>query len=162
MPAALQNIHQPGLPPPDIEVRSGDGVHNLLRPGLAAQLWLTGPRGNGDELGVLIPLDEGLPVRLAAALDLWRRMNGEPPERERLTPARRRRLLDGLRALDARADGASYREIARALFPRLDLPSGAEWKTSAVRAQTMRLVADASALMDGGYRNLLRNGRPVR
>jgi len=33
------------------------------------------------------------------------------------------------------------------------------WKTSSVRGQTIRLVADAVAMMDGGYRKLLRASR---
>lgn len=160
LPPTLAGPAHLALPPCEVEEHAADGVHRLLATGPAAQLWLTKPSEAG--LGVIIPLNEGLPARLAAALDLWRRMNGQAPKPERLTKARRRRLLDGLRALDARADGASYREIARVLFPRLGIPSGPEWKASAVRARTMRLVADATVLMRGGYRDLLRRGRPAR
>lgn len=139
-----------------------DGAHLLLEDGLVAQLWLLGPPADEAAIGLLLPIDDALPVRLAAALDLWRRMHGRAPERVRLTPQRRRRLVDGLRALDARRAGASYREIARALFGADRVMSGAAWALSPTRATTMRLVADATVLMRGGYRDLLRRGRPAR
>lgn len=150
------------LQPADATVSTPGGVHLLIGDGLSAQLWLRGPPDKGAALGLVLPLDDDLPIRLAAALDLWRRMHGRAPERVRLTPQRRRRLIDGLRALDARQAHASVRDITRALFPAFELRTGAEWKTDPHRAQTMRLIADATALMRGGYRDLLRRGRPAR
>lgn len=62
-----------------------------------------------------------------------------------------------LRALDLRHGGATYREIAAALgredaarFP------ATEWKISAARPFVVRLVRNATALMNGDYRKLLR------
>lgn len=104
-----------------------------------------------------------LPQRLAMILALWRRMRDEtarlPPE---ITPQRRQRLILGLRALDGAADGHSHREIARGLFGASRIPSGPAWKSHHLRSRIVRLLADAWALRDGGYRDLLRSGRTVR
>ena len=62
-----------------------------------------------------------------------------------------------LRALDLRQSGASNREIAVNLGRKEDaaLPAS-EWKVSAGRSFVIRLVRDATALMNGDYRKLLR------
>ena len=104
-----------------------------------------------------------LPQRLATILAMWRRMQEEtarlPPD---ITPQRRGRLILGLRALDGEAEGASHREIASGLFGRSRVPSGPAWKSHHLRSRTIRLLTDAKALRDGGYRDLLRSGRTVR
>ncbi len=108
-------------------------------------------------LAILAPLDADLPARLDAALRLWRRLTqgaGEPPGT--LTPQRRARLVETLRALDARLAGASTREIASELFGAERVPSGPEWKAHDLRSRTKRLIAAGLALMNGGYRDLLR------
>jgi len=60
-----------------------------------------------------------------------------------------------IRALDGHLAGASYREIAYALYGREAVARYA-WKTSSIRGQTIRLVQDARRMMRGGYRKLLR------
>jgi hypothetical protein len=62
-----------------------------------------------------------------------------------------------VRALDGRSSGASYREIAAVLF-ETHRRSATEWKTSSIRAQTIRLVKDAQMMMRGGYLRLLAGG----
>lgn len=108
-------------------------------------------------LAILVPLDTDLPTRLDAALRLWRRLTqgaAEPPGT--LTPQRRARLVETLRALDARLSDASTREIAKALFGTGSVPKGPEWKSHDLRSRTKRLVTAGLALMNGGYRDLLR------
>ena len=56
-----------------------------------------------------------------------------------LSPQRQVRLLDALRALDGRQDGASYREIADALFGRRPI-SSSSWKTHSLRDRVIRTV----------------------
>ena len=137
-----------------------DGVHLVPTDG-APQLWLVeGTTGSGTPSGVLMPLDASLPARMEALLVLWRRMSGRPAAIGGVTPARHRRFVLGLRALDARADGASYRTLAAALFGADRAPKGAAWKTHDLRSRTLRIVADATALMRGGYRALV--GLPPR
>ncbi len=63
-----------------------------------------------------------------------------------------------IRALDGHLAGASYREIALALYGTQAV-ARFPWKTSSIRGQTIRLVTDAVAMMNGGYRKLLRGGR---
>ncbi len=106
-------------------------------------------------MAFLIPEGPDLPARVAELLAFWHRLTGAgPPPLEKVTPQRRRRLILGLRALDGRAAGASYRVLAAGLFGTARVPAGAAWKTHDLRSRTMRLVADATALMRGGYRAL--------
>jgi hypothetical protein len=60
-----------------------------------------------------------------------------------------------LRASDARTDGATYREIAEVLLPVHRIPER-DWGTHEVRNQIIRLVKTGFALVQGGYRALLR------
>jgi hypothetical protein len=111
----------------------------------------------GDKTAcVLLPLDRLFDLRAAAALRLWRALIGRAPGRDLATlpAARRDRLLLALRALDARLDKASYREIAAALFGAARLPKSG-WKTHDLRDRTVRLTRLGLAMMQGGYRRLL-------
>ncbi|MCV0370581.1 MAG: DUF2285 domain-containing protein [Filomicrobium sp.] len=109
-------------------------------------------------LAVLLPLDDSFHIRAEAALQFQRhllgRATGPPPRALALTPRYRLRLVRMVRALDGRSSGATYREIAAVLF-ETHQQSAAEWKTSSIRAQTIRLVKDAETMMRGGYLRLL-------
>ncbi|WP_246681567.1 DUF2285 domain-containing protein [Mesorhizobium sp. B2-4-8] len=112
----------------------------------------------GQPLAVLLPLDDSFHVRADAALRLHRRLSGRLagpiPRALALTPRHRVRLVRMVRAFDGRSSDASYREIAAVLF-RTPRQSATEWKTSSIRAQTIRLVRDAQKMMLGGYLQLL-------
>ena len=138
-----------------------DGRHILLDDVTGPhQLWCfeTDPR---QRLGVLIPLDADFRLRLAAVQRLHRRMiglsAGPLPRGWRLTAMQRRRFVLMLRALDGHLEGASYREIACVLLDAeaARWPATA-WKSSAARSQVIRLVTEGTAIMNGGYRKLLR------
>ena len=74
----------------------------------------------------------------------------------RLTSQRRRRIRQMLRAYDARLDGATYREIAIAIYG--DARIAAEpWKTSSLRDAVIGLVEGSFAMTSGGYLQLLRH-----
>lgn len=105
---------------------------------------------------VLIPLDALVEVRAAALLRLFRAVTGcrPGPNPATLPAARRTRLVLALRALDARQQEASYREIAAALFGAGRVPRQG-WKTHDLRDRTVRLVRHGVGLMSGGYRRLL-------
>ena len=148
--------------PPSIDPRRGgkgrcivndaDGPHSL---------WLEGARP-ALPMAALVPLDETVLLRLAGLVRLKRRLDRHPagplPSAWQITARLRRRLLTMIRALDGHLEGASYREVARALYGP-EAVGRFPWKTSSVRGQTIRLVADAVAMMDGGYRKLLRASR---
>jgi hypothetical protein len=107
-----------------------------------------------------LPFDDDFDIRTHAAGRLWRALNNRAagPACHELSLQRRQRLALALRALDAKADGNSYRMIAEVLFGSKHIPERA-WKTHDLRNRTIRLVQSGSALMRGGYRELLRQSR---
>ena len=109
----------------------------------------------GGKIAVILPLDEALELRALTAIRLLRRLTRrfDGSEPAPLSANRRARLVQTLRALDARADGACLRDIAEALFR--DRIAGRAWQDSSLQARTKRLVRSGVALMRGGYRELL-------
>lgn len=81
-----------------------------------------------------------------------------PSADERLTPLRRRNLCQMLQAVDGRLAGATYPEIAEAVF-EAERVSAIAWKSMALRDTTMRRVRDGLKLVSGGYRTLLHRHR---
>lgn len=113
-------------------------------------------------LAAVVPLDDLTPDRLTALARLWGAVSGRgvPPD-PRMTPQRRRRVRQMLRAVDARQAGATYRAIAEHLFPQHE-NDAATWVGTAIRETTIRLVRDGLKLVRGGYRSLLRRPRRER
>ena len=74
----------------------------------------------------------------------------------RMTPYQRQRFRLLMQAADGNANHATYREIAIALYGEARVRTE-PWKTSALRASVIALVRSAAALIDGGYRDLLRH-----
>lgn len=124
------------------------------------RLWLRDPTP-GKPLAAIIPLDKDFLTRIASLLRFHRRLLGRVagplPRGWPLTAYRLARLDLMLRALDLRNGGATYRQIAAELGREdaAQLPA-TEWKISAARSFVVRLVRDATALMNGDYRKLLR------
>ncbi len=111
-------------------------------------------------LGGAILFDAAAPLRLDALARLLRAVRGRPaglpPRGWRLTEGQRRLLTLRLQALDARAAGHSYRDIASTLLDRsVTNLTAREWNGSSVKATIYRLAATGAALRDGGYRRLL-------
>ncbi len=125
-------------------------------------VWLIGDPPPDAPLGILVPLDALTPKRLAAALRLWTTLRGRPKRERVLSRNRRRVLINRLRTLDGDAAGASIRDLAIGLFGAARVPRGAAWKSHDLRSRTLRLLAAARALRDGGYRDLLTGGDSVR
>lgn len=124
------------------------------------RLWLTDAYP-GQGRAVLIPFDDHFRQRLAGALRFHRYLLGERsgpvPPRVDLTPMQRDRLVFMLRAFDGHEAGASYRQIAAVLFdPDVTRVPARDWKSSALHARVFRLVKDATALVEGGYRRMLQ------
>jgi hypothetical protein len=147
---------------PDFDYLVTDGNHVVLSEGESAhRLWLRDV-SFGAPLAALVPLDDDVVLRIAGLLRFCRRLTGRPagplPQAWTISARLRIRLLLMLRALDAHLAQASYREIAQALYGP-GVVARYPWKTSSIRGQTIRLVKDAIATMEGRYRKLLRANR---
>lgn len=116
------------------------------------RLWLPGPPAPGAALSVLIPIDNSTSTRSAATLRFLRHINGRSSGSA--AEMHDKRISEMLRALDGHLAKASYRDIAEQLFGHERL-NREPWKTSSIRAMTIRLVKGGIALMRGGYRKLL-------
>jgi hypothetical protein len=138
--------------PDGLSIVHGRGT-NAIRLLLAPDASLTNP------LVAMVPLGPDGLDRIDAVSRLWRAVNGRrvPPD-ARLTAQQRRRLRRMLQAVDGHSEGASYREIAEAIFSAARV-ADTPWKTSALRDATIDLVKDGLALIAGGYRSLLRRRR---
>lgn len=112
-------------------------------------------------MAAVIPLDRDFHTRIDSLLRFHRRLFNRPagpqPRGWALSAYRQARLRRMLRALDLHLGGASYREIAVALGENTaaQVPAN-QWKVSSSRSAVIRLVRDGRAMMDGGYRKLLR------
>lgn len=151
---------------PVVDVRRDDQRHLVLadRDG-ELQLWVRDPDA-ALRPAFLVPRDEVIDLRTESMLRLERRLSGRrpgpPPRALRLTPMRRDRLILLLHALDYQLSGAKPRQIAAALLDKDAARLRAiEWKSSALRRRTMRLIEDGLALMRGGYVDLLRGRSEV-
>ncbi|WP_241565288.1 DUF2285 domain-containing protein [Paenirhodobacter populi] len=125
------------------------GIQILLLPG-------THPSA---PLAAVIPLDADTLDRIEALTRFWRDLYGRKVSRDtRMTPQQRRRLRLMIQAADGRMNGASYREIGRAIFgdPRI---AAEPWKTSPLRDAVISLVEGGRTAISGGYLQLLRHRR---
>lgn len=125
----------------------------------AVHFVLIGEAAPDQALAAVIPLDTDARDRLDAVSRFLSELTAPPPPADlRVTPQRRRRLRHMLRAFDGRACRATYREIAEIMFGAFRVASD-PWKTSPLRDATIRLVRDGIAMVNGGYRDLLRRRR---
>jgi hypothetical protein len=144
----------------EVKERAGpDGRHVIIRTDSGElRVWVLDDQLE-QPLALALPLDDDLPSRVPAALRLWARIvhpRGNPGTSPlALTRQRHDRLMLMLRALDGHLADASYREIAQVLFGARRLEHE-PWKTSSLRDITIRLVRGGRALMQAGYRKLLR------
>lgn len=134
----------------DARIRVGDEVMRARRAGLSAA---------EQPAAAIILLDDATPDRLEALARYWRALLAPPgPSDPRVTPQRRQRLRQMLRAIDARLERESYRAIATVLFPKHPIEA-ASWAGDALRETTIRLARDGMKLVRGGYRDLLKRPR---
>ncbi|BBB14256.1 hypothetical protein SPYCA_3514 [Sphingopyxis sp. FD7] len=103
--------------------------------------------------------DRSAPERLSAALHFERmadNLSHGPDRAAGPTGYRRGRLIHLLAICDGLEAGAGTRDLAFALvFPHHRPLAGATWKGSGERRHTLRLIAEARRLVDGGFRKLL-------
>lgn len=128
--------------------QAGDRKFHVLRLGTAEA---------DAPLVAMIPLDATGFDRLAETEQLLRALLDLPIQPDgRMTPQQRRRARQMLQAVDGHMDGASYRQIAEALYGGERVRSE-HWKTSPLRANVISLVKGGLAMIAGGYRRLLRH-----
>ncbi|ABQ33706.1 MAG: DUF2285 domain-containing protein [Bradyrhizobiaceae bacterium] len=143
----------------DGQLRQGpDGWHAVMHlRGVEHRIWCKEAPLVSAAYTVEYPLDRDFEFRVDAGRRLWRGLNGRPQGAplHALSVYRRRRLALALRALDARTDGATYREIAEVLLPAHRIGKR-DWRTHDLRSQIVRLVKTGFALAQDGYRALLR------
>jgi hypothetical protein len=135
-----------------------DGWHVVLTlHGVEHRVWLKEAPVVAVTYAVELPFDRDFEFRADAGRRLWRALNGRPlgAPMHALSASRRRRLTLALRALDARMDGGTYREIAEVLFGTNRI-SERDWRTHDLRNRIIRLAQSGFSLMRGGYRALLR------
>lgn len=138
---------------------SPEGNHAVQNNAGAMQLLLRENLHPDRSVAALIPLDAETPSRIEVLTRFWRVWQGQSlPRDKRITAQRRRRLRLMMRAADGRDNGASYREIAKAIYGETRV-AGEAWKTSPLRDTVIGLVEGASLLIDGGYLQLLRQRR---
>lgn len=121
-------------------------------------LFLPGTSPN-DQLAAVIPIDDDLLDRIDAIARFSRAWLKRPLLRDtRMTVDQRRRFRLRLRAADGRINGATYRDIAIAIYGAARVDSE-PWKTSSLRDAAIAFVEAGMALIDGGYLRLLRHRR---
>lgn len=135
--------------------RAEDGLYFRTADGL--QLQYRGNAKPGEPLLVVMVFDQDFGLRVRAVERLNRAVAGLQPPPSQVTAAQRERLAKSLVALDGDLAGDSYRAIATSIFgaDRVELEL---WRTSSMRAATIRLVQAGRRLMRGGYLKLLRGG----
>ena len=143
----------------DSQLQQGpDGWHAVLHlRGVEHRIWFKEAPLVAAAYVVEFPLDRDFEFRADAGRRLWRGLNGRPQGAppHATSAHRRRRIARALRASDAKRDGATYREIAEVLLPAQRIPAR-DWGTHEVRNLIIRLVKTGFALVQGGYRALLR------
>lgn len=136
------------------------GIKHLILPNAAGDIRVTISAHMEGPLGLHLPLDRDLHIRIAATERLRRHILGLAcgPPPLLLTHLQQRRLLIMLRAWDGRASGASARELAAVLIDAKVVSYGsALWSDSRQRRQIGRWLSDARKLIEGGYLDLLRS-----
>jgi hypothetical protein len=120
------------------------------------QVVLLGGASMDGPLVFVIPHTTDAQGRLNAVKRFLSLQRGRALPDSRITPQRRQRFRQLLRTVDARSCGASYRDIAAALFGRHRI-SGPDWHESSHRYTIIRLVQDGVELVRGRYRDILRH-----
>lgn len=148
--------------PPHAAIDAGhdspEGRH-ALDPTILTQLLFLNGTTSSEPFAALIPFDDDTLDRIEAVTRAYRAWYGRTLARDtRVTPDQRRRLRLKLQAADGRLNGASYRQIAIAIFGELRV-SAEPWKTSSLRDMVIELVEGGFDLIAGGYLKLLRHRR---
>lgn len=156
VPEVLSGAEEPTILPEGTTRGADDGLHHLLGAGGQRRLQVLQSDPDAGALVAIIPLDQDGFARLDAVFRLLAQLHGRVvPDDKRLTYQKRLRAKRMLQAYDGRLAGASQRDIAKVIFRRTRV-SRDEWQSAPERYAVIRLIRDARALVEGGYRSLLR------
>ena len=155
--AGVARIEQIGAP---IAVHDDAGQCHVVidADGMRQRLWLHDCEP-GMTLSIALPMVGEAPL-LAAASARHYLSTGRATANPALQPTefQRQRLALLLAIFDAAQAGASNRAIGTGIvYPRLAGLSAQAWKASSERRHTQRLIAEAEAMVSGGFRSLLTN-----
>ncbi|MFC3070479.1 DUF2285 domain-containing protein [Phenylobacterium soli] len=130
-------------------------MHALLRtPTEAHRLWMPTPLRCGDPIACVVPSGGEVSVATTAALQFLRRLSGQTERAEPRLRAHDQRAQMSLVALDEHRAGATYRNIAERLYGAARV-AAEDWRTSALRDSTIRLVRTGERLARGHHLQLL-------
>ncbi|MFV0513975.1 MAG: DUF2285 domain-containing protein [Jhaorihella sp.] len=141
-----------------VELRqAADGWHGIWRAdGATHQFWLPDTQPDAAvPYTAQLPMDAFFELRAYAARRLWRALNGRSPgpAYHPMPDQLRNWHILTLRALDARAGGASYRDIAADILGFQGAKE--DFEIDPRKNQARRLVAHGTGMLNGGYRQLL-------
>ena len=157
-PDHLPSTSMPALPGLEAAREGPEGIYAFCPADEPIQLLLL-PGSDHRTLVALVPVDIDLLDRVDALTRFWRILQGRKPLPDtRLTHQQRRRLRLMLQAVDGHMRGATYREIAVAIYGQTRVVAD-PWKTSPLRDSVIGLVEGGLAMVAGGYLNLLHHRR---
>ena len=128
-----------------------DGVHALLRTEAGThRLWMPRPLKRGDPIACLVASGGAA----SAAVQFLRHLAGQGGRLDLRARAQDQRAQMSLVALDERRAGASYRTIAERIYGAARI-AAEDWRTSALRDSTIRLVRTGERLACGHHLQLV-------
>lgn len=132
-----------------------DGLHALLRTAASThRLWMPQPLERGDPMACVVPTGGEAGCAVAAAMQFLRHLAGHVGRSELRARVLDQRAQLSLVALDERRAGASYRAVAERLFGVVRV-AAEDWRTSALRDSTIRLVRTGERLAQGHHLELV-------
>jgi len=158
-PKLFSDLYHPELTDVQAAREGPEGTYTIYSADAPTQLLMFSDRLPRKPLVAAVPIDAEFLSRIEALTRFWRVLNGRRLVADtRLTHQQRQRLRLMLQAIDGRMNGASYREIAVAIYGEGRVASD-PWKTSPLRDSVIGLVESGSAAVAGGYLKLLRHRR---
>jgi type VI secretion system activator RovC-like protein len=137
--------------------KQGEEVQALWSASASAHRLVVNARnGTPNVDAIVLPLDDAFEIRLDAARQFWRALNGRAPGPVYGTLPQQTKIrhILNLRAYDARRAGATYRRIAEVLLSSEPI-APRDWRDHHLRHKVRAILRRADRLIAGGYRDLL-------
>jgi hypothetical protein len=132
-----------------------EGIHALLRTDtITYRLWIPQLLKRGDPIACVVPSGGEAGCAAAAAMQFLRHLAGQGGRSELRARLHDQRAQLSLVALDERRAGGSYRAVAERLYGPVRV-AAEDWRTSALRDSTIRLVRSGERLARGHHLELV-------